>query len=224
MITLIGGEKGGSGKTTIATNLAAWLAGEGRDVMLLDADHNGASKAWTEWRNEAGITPVVHCVQASGDISRPARDLAGRFGELVVDAAGHDSKELRSALVAADVLIVPMRPTAFDMLPLVHMDELVSAAKIMNPNLRAYLLYTQVPTGAMNRDVLRTEEHLAGMQLAELKLLPLRIRNLQAYRDVVIDGKSVVERAGDARAEIQLLGQFIYNNDNTETQQEMKHD
>ena len=57
MIVLIGGEKGGTGKSTIATNLAAYLANRSDDVVLLDADSQATAKRWVERRNNSGRIP-----------------------------------------------------------------------------------------------------------------------------------------------------------------------
>ena len=52
MIILIGGEKGGTGKTTLSTNIAAKLALEGEDVLLVDTDKQGSASAWAATRDE----------------------------------------------------------------------------------------------------------------------------------------------------------------------------
>ena len=79
MIVLIGSEKGGTGKSTIACNLAVALALAGRDVVIIDADPQSSAARWSERR--AAQHPdraAVHCVQRTGDVFRTAVDLAGR--------------------------------------------------------------------------------------------------------------------------------------------------
>lgn len=211
MIVLVGGEKGGSGKSTVASNLATWLAFE-RDVILLDADKQMTSKKWTDRRNEAGLQPVVHVAQAVGDVSRPAKDLAGRYQEVVIDAGGRDSKELRSALVVADILIVPLKASAPDLDTMEHVNELVSLARGLNPGLKAYALLSMAPSNPLVTEVADAKQFL--VDFAELELAPVVIRDRKAYRDAILAGQGVVEGPnGQAKAEIQLLGQFIYHND-----------
>jgi cellulose biosynthesis protein BcsQ len=75
MILLIGAEKGGVGKSTIASNLAVHLAGQGVDVVLLDTDTQATCARFVERRNEAGLVPNIHCMQRTGDVAPALRDL-----------------------------------------------------------------------------------------------------------------------------------------------------
>ena len=87
MIVLIGGEKGGTGKSTIATNLAAYLAGRGADVILLDSDQQSTAARWVERRNQNHPhLPKVHCVQKAGNLFETIRDLASRYQQVLIDA------------------------------------------------------------------------------------------------------------------------------------------
>lgn len=102
-ITVFGGEKGGTGKTTLATNIAAMLALNGKDVLLLDTDRQGTASFWATVREEEKIEPRVACVQKFGKgLPAQVRDLAERYDEIVIDAGGRDSMELRYALGVAD--------------------------------------------------------------------------------------------------------------------------
>ena len=98
-ITVFGGEKGGTGKTTLATNIAAMLALRGKDVLLLDTDRQGTASFWATVREEEKIEPRVACVQKFGKgLPAQVRDLAERYDEIIIDAGGRDSMELRYAL------------------------------------------------------------------------------------------------------------------------------
>ena len=126
MIVLIGGEKGGTGKTTIATNLAQMRAARGRDVLLVDTDKQESASAWAGLRAEEGIEPTITAVQKLGkNITRDLLDLAKRYDDLVIDAGGRDSFELRAALVAAEQIFIPVQASQFDVWTLGNMAELV---------------------------------------------------------------------------------------------------
>ena len=80
MIVLIGGEKGGTGKTTLATNLAAMRALAGRDVLMIDTDPQGSANYWAQSRDEENITPRVACIQKFGKgLPKEVQDLAHRW-------------------------------------------------------------------------------------------------------------------------------------------------
>ena len=141
MIVLIGGEKGGTGKTTIATALAVLRMLAGRDVLLVDTDKQGSASAWAATRDEAGQEPRVPCVSKFGkSLAADLRDLARRYGDVIVDAGGRDSLELRGAMAVAERIYVPVTPGQFDIWTLAMMGELVEQAQALNPALRGWVV------------------------------------------------------------------------------------
>jgi chromosome partitioning protein len=206
-IILIGGEKGGSGKSTTATNLAVFLKLEGQDVMLLDADKQATSTKWIGRRNDAGY-PEIHSAQKLGDIYKTAIDLGGRYGFVIIDAGGRDSRELRTGMVAADVLYIPIKASQADLETLPVVDELVSLSRGMNPGLLVRTLLCMAPTNERIKEVDDAQALL--VDFPDLPLSGCIIRERKIYRDALLLGKGVVEmKNSDARAEIQLLGQEI---------------
>ncbi len=109
MILLLGGEKGGTGKSTISVNLAVWLAKEGGDVILVDTDRQRTSSHFVERRNSEGGLATVHCAEKYGNVYDTVKDLSKRYEYVLVDAGGRDSEELRTAMVVADKLYVPLK-------------------------------------------------------------------------------------------------------------------
>lgn len=206
-IILIGGEKGGSGKSTTATNLAVHLKLEGHDVMLLDADKQATATKWAGRRNDAGY-PEIHSAQKLGDIYKTAIDLGGRYGFVIIDAGGRDSRELRTGMVAADVLYIPIKASQADLETLPVVDELVSLSRGMNPSLLVRTLLCMAPTNERIKEVEDAQALLVNFP--DLPLSGCIIRERKIYRDALLLGKGVVEmKNSDARAEIQLLGQEI---------------
>ena len=116
MIVLIGGEKGGTGKSTLATNLAVCLAHRGRDVLLLDCDPQRSSASWVGVRSaNAPDAPKIHCMEKLGDVLDAVRDVSARYADVIIDAGGRDSRELRSAMLVADTMYVPIKASQFDL-------------------------------------------------------------------------------------------------------------
>lgn len=209
MIVLIGGEKGGAGKSTLATNLAAYLvAQEDKDVMLLDCDRQGSATKWIGRRNEAGYKEIFSA-QKLGDVYKTAIDMGKRYEHVIIDAGGRDSKELRSAMVAADLVYVPLKASMMDLETLPVVDELISLARGLNSKLQARSILCMAPTNELIREVDDAKE-----LLADFPTLPLSgciIRERKIYRDAMLLGRGVVEmRNSPACAEVQLLGQEIF--------------
>lgn len=208
-VVLIGSLKGGTGKTTIALQLATYFAGEGVDVMLLDADPQGSAAKFIERRNDAGIEPRIHCASANGNIFATVRDLEQRYGLVLVDTGGFSNRELHTGALAADLLYVPLRASQVDLETMPEMiQNVVVPARDRNPDLRTYVLISQGPTNPMIN-----ETQLAQQAIAEfdgINLSSVVVRERKTYRDQTILGLGVVEGANaQAKAEIQLLGQEI---------------
>ena len=99
MILLCGGEKGGTGKSTIATNLAAMRLKESADVLLLDTDPQASSSYWSSIRDEDESLKRVSCVQKFGKgLEKELYALSEKYDDLIIDAGGRDSAELRASM------------------------------------------------------------------------------------------------------------------------------
>ena len=109
MIVCIANQKGGVGKTTLATNLAVALSKKG-DTVLVDADDQQSAVKWSKRRTENKIETEHH----KGDLKKVLLDLQKKYKYVVLDVAGRDSEEFRSALQVADKLIVPTQPSQAD--------------------------------------------------------------------------------------------------------------
>lgn len=192
MILLIGGEKGGTGKTTIATNLAAMRARAGRDVLLVDTDIQGSASFWVQTRDEASIEPRVANVQKFGkNLANELSDLAKRYQDIIIDAGGRDSAELRASLVRADLAVIPVQASQFDLWTLDRMDEMVKLAKSYNQALQVKILISRAST---NPGV--TEANNAAELVEEFDTFALAdtiIRDRIAFRRAAAEGKGVTE-------------------------------
>lgn len=213
MIILIGGEKGGTGKTTLATNLAAKRALAGRDVLLIDTDQQGSANYWAQSRDDTGTRPRVACVQKFGKgLQTEVQDLARRYQDILIDAGGRDSVELRAALVVTHKAYIPIQPSQFDIWTLDRMDELVTSAQGFNPSLRAWVIVSRVSTNPSVHEFQDAREILEDF--SHLALSGVAIRDRIAYRKAARDGLCVDElKPKDPKAteEIQTLYAEIFD-------------
>lgn len=209
MIVLLGGEKGGTGKSTLATNLAVWLTKQGRDTIIVDTDRQMTASNWVDRRNTVDGLPKVHCAEKHGNVFHALRDLSQRYAEVIVDAGGRDSEELRTALVAAQIVYVPLRASQPDLETSVHMNELVTLARSLNPALEARLIISMAPTNPVINEAAQAQELLR--ELPQFKLSTVIIRDRKIYRDAISDGRGVVEMDNPkASLEIEALAKEIY--------------
>jgi chromosome partitioning protein len=112
---LVANPKGGSGKTTLATNVAGWLAGKRRDVVLRDLDPQLSATEWLQRRPE--LFPRIAGLERDG--KHVAKD-SDHDWRVVDSPAGLHGDDLRDAIRRADVMLVPLTPSAFDMAAAVH--------------------------------------------------------------------------------------------------------
>ncbi len=108
---LITSSKGGCGKTTVATNLAAAYAQDGKNTVLVDADRQGSSQHWCEKRPDSvpGVLPI------SGLRSRWTEKLPPDTERVVIDSpAGIRSGEVNELLETVDAVLIPVLPSAID--------------------------------------------------------------------------------------------------------------
>ena len=209
MIVLLGGEKGGTGKSTLAVNLAVWLSRKGRDVVVVDTDRQLTASRWVERRNALADASRVHCVAKYENVYQAVVDLSGRYEQVICDAGGRDSQELRSAMVAADLLYTPLKASQPDIETSVHMSRLVRLARGMNPDLLARLVVSMAPTHPSVMEARDAADVLAD--LPDLTLSAVRICERKVYRDAMSEGLGVVEMGNaKARDEIARLASEIY--------------
>jgi chromosome partitioning protein len=215
MIVLIGSQKGGCGKSTTAVNICAKLASDGHDVVLVDADRQCTSANWAMDRASNKNLPVVHCIQKYENIRDTLIDLDKRYEYVIVDAAGRDSRELRTGMTAAHVLIVPFRPSQPDLDTLPKMQEVIIQAKDLNPDLVVHGVLTMAPTNPVITEVAEACGYLQDYPEIEL-LGKAIIRDRKVYRDSMSEGMGVVEMKNPkATDEIEALVREVFNNGET---------
>ncbi|MEJ1371257.1 MAG: AAA family ATPase [Candidatus Sedimenticola sp. (ex Thyasira tokunagai)] len=205
MIMLIGSQKGGCGKSTIAVNICAYLVRQEKDIVLVDADRQGTASNWASDRaNNSLPLPLVNCVQRYDNIRETLLDLDKRYEYVIVDAAGRDSRELRTGMTAADLLVVPFRPSQPDLDTLPKLVDIATQARDINENLQCKAVLTMAPTNPVISEVTEGREYLASYP--ELMLLETTIFDRKVYRDTMCDGFGVVEMGNQkAKDEIKNL-------------------
>lgn len=210
MILLVGSQKGGCGKSTTAINICVELSNSGKDVVIVDADRQATSSNWAGCRAENESLTTVHCLQKYDNIRETLLDLDKRYEYVIVDVCGRDSRELRTAMTAANIMIMPLRPSQPDIDTLPEMQDIISQASDFNPHLVVFGLLTMASTNPIVK-----EENEALNIISEYKnIKPLKsiIRERKAYRDAISTGNGVVELSNvKAKKEIKKLVEEVFN-------------
>ncbi|WP_239995587.1 AAA family ATPase [Photobacterium phosphoreum] len=209
-IILLGSQKGGCGKSTLAVNVAGWLVHQGHNVILVDADPQGSAVRWAQDRQEKEKLKHIPHVQASGNINQTLKDLAVHYDYVVADTAGRDSRELRTGMVIADVLLSPSRPSQYDLDTLPHLTEVFLQAQDINPKLKGYLVLNMCPTNPVIKEADDAKEYLS--EFPEFKVATSLVYDRKAFRDCVAEGKTVFEwKDAKAKAEINALMEEVFH-------------
>lgn len=213
MILLIGGEKGGTGKSTIATNIAVNLAHQQQEVVIIDCDPQGTATKWLARRNKLfPDLPKVFSIQKTGDIYDTSIDMSNRYKYVIIDAGGRDSEELRTAMVACNKMYIPLKASQPDIETSNHIIQLIKLAKALNPKLLAFTMISMAPTNHVLKEDQEAILLLSKLNIA--KVSNIIIRERKVYRDAIADGKGVMEYENiKAKNEIMQLFKEIFRND-----------
>lgn len=206
MIFLIGGQKGGCGKTNLATNLAAYYVNNGVDLILLDTDKaQNSSAKWAALRGNRKNTLKVNAALAHDDIRDITNDLSKRYELIIIDAGGRDSMEFRTALTVADKCLVPFVPSQHDYNTLPLVNDLLTQAKIFNTELKAFAVLSNCPQNKQAREKRLVDIVEMFREFDQLELLNTKIINRIAYTDSASTGKGVYEMS-DLKAIEEITG------------------
>ena len=211
MIITIGSNKGGTGKTTTATNISIALALKKKDVCLVDADFQRSSSRWHQDRQEAKIVPSIALVEKYDNVSSTLEELNKKFDYVIVDVAGRNSREMITAMSVSDILLSPHQASQLDLDTIQELQQQITRVKDLNPRLSCYILHTMASTNPTVKTNERKEFQDYLNEFPTLSLLNSCLYYRKIYRDVMPFGKSVIESNNSiAAAEVlDLIGEVL---------------
>jgi chromosome partitioning protein len=196
MIVALLNQKGGVGKTTIALHLAGEWAKRGQRVTLVDADPQGSALDWSQQRARESLPRLFGVVGLARDtLHREAPEIARGVDHVIIDGPPRVAGLMRSALLAADLVLIPVQPSPFDGWASAEMLSLLGEARIYRPQLVARFV--------LNRCAARTviaRETAETLADHDPPLLAARIGQRVAFADTAQTGRLVNELDSDSAA------------------------
>lgn len=152
MIFGILNQKGGVGKTTLSVNLAACLARTGARVLLIDADPQGSALDWAAAREGAPLFSVVGLPRAS--IHKEIAQIGKDYDHIVIDGPPRVTDLARSAIMASDVVVIPVQPSPYDIWAADEVVKLIDEARVYKETLKSvFVINRKITNTAIGRDV-----------------------------------------------------------------------
>lgn len=205
MIIGVLNQKGGVGKTTIAVNLAATFAKAGNRVLLVDADPQGSSLAWSSARELDPLFPVVG--MAKPTLHKDMPELSRDYDVTVIDGAPRVNELGRSAILASDLVLIPVQPSPYDVWAAAETVQLIREAQQFKEKLKAvFVINRKIANTAIGRDVAG-----ALAQFEDVLVLPAGLSQRVIYAESAGQGLAVIEAdpRGEAAREMAKLAQQI---------------
>ena len=204
MIMLVGGEKGGAGKSCLAQNLAVHITQKYQaNVLIVDCDPQRTTSDWIQARNEDPTLPTINCIQLYGKIRNDLLSQDQRFDYVIVDCGGQDNLAMRAAMSVATYVLLPLRPKRRDLKTLPHMEDMLSTCKMVNPKMISCIVMTQCPS--LPSQFKRIIEAKEVVQSFGLRVLNSVTFNRNIYDDSEEQGASVMEIEPKGKAAIEIV-------------------
>jgi chromosome partitioning protein len=193
MIISILNQKGGAGKTTLAVHIATALAQGGSRVLLVDADPQGSALDWSASRDGDALFPVVGLPKPT--IHRELSKLATDYSHVIIDGPPRVYDVARSAILASDLVLIPVQPSPYDVWAAKEIVDLINEASSFKENLKsAFVINRKIVNTAIGRDV---AEALSEYPIPVLKS---QICQRVSFAETAGHGQTVLETDAESLA------------------------
>jgi chromosome partitioning protein len=206
MIIAITGFKGGCGKTTVCVNLAACVQEIGHTVLVIDSDPQASALAWKSAATDQNFPPVFGLPKPILHRPEQVPRLAQMYDSVFIDCPPADTDIIRSALMTAEIAIVPVTPSPLDIWSATSFVRLLSDARTINTNLTAWLLIVR-----RKPQTVLGEEGRSALEPYNLPILDTEIFERIDNQKAVVAGTTInrYDPTSKAALEFQALAKEI---------------
>ena len=200
MIVGVLNQKGGVGKTTLSVNLAACLARTGARVLLIDADPQGSAWDWAAARQGEPLFSVVGFPRAT--IHKEIAQLGQGYDHIIIDGPPRVTDLARSAIMASDIVVIPVQPSPYDIWAAEEVVKLITEARVYKENIKSvFVVNRKITNTAIGRDV---REALAAYPI---HVLNASIAQRVVFAEAAAQGQAIfeIEPTGPAVAEMEAV-------------------
>ncbi len=192
-----GGIKGGPGKTTLAVNTAIYLYKSGKSVLLIDADHQRSASDFTEMRSSTleGRTGYLFFQLIGQTLYDQVIAAREKYDYIVIDCHGGDNAEHRLALLASDIVMIPIKPRALDFWPITMVDHMIKQVRATNPGREIHFLSFLNQADLSSDENRETARNLSNIE--SIEFLPEKITNRKAFARSAARGLGIMEYMQD---------------------------